>query len=161
VLVERSLKRPERTSRYAVEAAVAALHASAATKDATDWPQIVGLYEVLLRLHPTPVIELNHAVAVSMVDGPERALDLIDSLAARGTTTQYHLLYAARGHLLVRIGRNGEARDAFRAALLAAKLEPERQLLTTRISQLKDLNGSNASMSATVRGRRGRVSGAS
>jgi RNA polymerase sigma-70 factor, ECF subfamily len=137
VLVERSLKKPERASRYAVEAAIAALHTSAATKDATDWPQIVGLYEVLRRLHPTPVVELNHAVAVSMVDGPERALNLIDSLAARGTTTQYHLLYAARGHLLARIGRNIEARQAFQAALLSAKLEPERRLLMMRISQLE------------------------
>jgi RNA polymerase sigma-70 factor, ECF subfamily len=138
VLVERSLKRPERASRYAVEAAIAALHASAAGKEATDWPQIVGLYEVLLRLHPTPVVELNHAVAVSMVDGPERALNLIDSLAARGTTTQYHLLHAARGHLLARLGRIGDARDAYRAALVSAKLEPERRLLTARIAQLEE-----------------------
>jgi RNA polymerase sigma-70 factor, ECF subfamily len=137
-LVERSLRRPERVSHYAVESAIAALHASAADQNATDWPQIVGLYEVLLRLHPTPVVELNHAVAVSMVDGPERALDLVDSLAARGETADYHLLHATRGYLLARVGRRGEARDSYRAALAAAKLEPERRLLIARIGELAE-----------------------
>ena len=84
--------------------------------DATDWPQIVGLYEVLLRLHPTPVVELNHAVAVSMVDGPARALDLVDSLAARGEVADYHLLHATRGNLLARLGRREEAREAYRGS---------------------------------------------
>ena len=88
-----------------------------------------ALYEVLLRLHPTPVVELNHAVAVSMVDGPARALDLVDSLAARGEVTDYHLLHATRGNLLARLGRRDEAREAYRAALAGAKLDPERRLL--------------------------------
>jgi RNA polymerase sigma-70 factor, ECF subfamily len=135
-LVERSLRMPERVSHYAVEAAIAALHVRAVDKSATDWPQIVGLYEVLLRLHPTPVVELNHAAAVSMVDGPARALDLVDSLAARGEVTDYHLLHATRGNLLAHLGRRDEARGAYQAALSQAKLEPERRLLAARIAEL-------------------------
>ncbi len=135
-LVERSLRMPQRASRYAVEAAIAALHVRAPDKAATDWPQIVGLYEVLLRLHPTPVVELNHAAAVSMVDGPQRALDLVDSLAARGEAADYHLLHAARGNFLARLGRNPEAREAYERALAAAKLDPERRLLAERIAEL-------------------------
>jgi RNA polymerase sigma-70 factor, ECF subfamily len=135
-LVERSLGLPERVSHYAIEAAIAALHVRAGDKNETDWPQIVGLYEVLLRLHPTPVVELNHAAAVSMVDGPARALDLVDSLAARGEAGDYHLLHATRGNLLARLGRKNEAREAYSAALAQAKLDPERRLLTDRIAQL-------------------------
>ncbi len=97
---------------------------------------IVGLYEVLLRLHPTPVVELNHAVAVSMVDGPARALDLVESLAARGEVTDYHLLHATRGNLLARLGRIDEAREAYQAALAGAKLEPERRLLNERMAEI-------------------------
>jgi RNA polymerase sigma-70 factor, ECF subfamily len=107
---------------------------------ATDWPQIVGLYEVLLRLQPTPVIELNHAVAVSMVDGPARALDLIDSLAARGRVTQYHLLHAARGRLLQNLGRMNQAREAYTAALSTTLLEPERRFLAARIAALQGVS---------------------
>ena len=135
-LVERSLHRPERVSHYAVQAAIAALHVRATDKDTTDWRQITGLYEVLLRLHPTPIIELNHAVAVSMVDGPARALDLVDSLAARGEVQDYYLLHAARGNLLARLGRSNEAREAYQAALARAKLEPERRLLAARVAEL-------------------------
>lgn len=135
-LVERSLRMPGRVSRFAVEAAIAALHARAIDRRTTDWPQIVGLYEVLLRLHPTPVVELNHAVAVSMVDGPARALDLVDSLAARGEVSEYHLLHAARGNLLARLGRVDDARSAYQAALAGAKLDPERRLLEARIATL-------------------------
>jgi RNA polymerase sigma-70 factor (ECF subfamily) len=135
-LVERSLRMPQPASRYAVEAAIAALHVRAREKAGTDWPQIVGLYEVLLRLHPTPVVELNHAAAVSMVDGPQRALDLVDSLAARGEAADYHLLHAARGNFLARLGRNPEARKAYEAALATAKLDPERRLLAERIAEL-------------------------
>jgi RNA polymerase sigma-70 factor (ECF subfamily) len=134
-LVDRSLRRPQRVSHYAVQAAIAALHVRASDKGATDWRQIAGLYEVLLRLHPTPVIELNHAVAVSMVDGPARALDLVDSLAARSEVQDYHLLHATRGNLLARLGRRNEARKAYQAALAGAKLEPERRLLAARIAE--------------------------
>ena len=134
-LVERALRRTGQLSAYAVQAAIAALHARAADKDRTDWPQIVGLYEVLLRLQPTPVIELNHAVAVSMVDGAGKALDLVDSLSARGSFRDYHLLHAVRAHLLQKLGRRTEALDAYRAALAAARLEPERRLIARRIQE--------------------------
>jgi RNA polymerase sigma-70 factor (ECF subfamily) len=135
-LVDRALRAPGRPSSYTVQAAIAALHAQAPRHEATDWPQIVGLYEVLLRLHPSPVVELNHAAAVSMVDGPARALDLIDALAARGSLGDYHLLPAARAELLRRLGRREEAKDAYRAALALAKLEPERRLLAKRLAEL-------------------------
>jgi RNA polymerase sigma-70 factor, ECF subfamily len=138
-LVDRSLSIRGHVSSYAVQAAIAALHVRAEDGRATDWPQIVGLYEVLLRLQPTPVIELNHAVAVSMVDGPARALDLIDSLAARGRVTQYHLLHAARGRLLQKLGRMNEAREAYSAALSTAMLEPERRFLAARIAAIQGI----------------------
>jgi RNA polymerase sigma-70 factor, ECF subfamily len=139
LLVDRSLSSRGQVSPYAVQAAIAALHVRAEDSSATDWPQIVGLYEVLLRLQPTPVIELNHAVAVSMVDGPARALDLIDSLAARGRVTQYHLLHAARGRLLQKLGRMKEAREAYNAALSTTLLEPERRFLTARIAAIQGI----------------------
>jgi RNA polymerase sigma-70 factor (ECF subfamily) len=135
-LVDRSLAAPGQVSPYAVQAAIAALHVRARDKRGTDWPQIVGLYEVLLRLQPTPVIELNHAVAVSMVDGAARALNLVDSLAARGRVTQYHLLHAARGRFLQQLGRIEEAREAYGTALKTATLEPERRFLAARIAAI-------------------------
>src|ERR1700728_4406359 len=92
--VEAGLSAPERPSTYAVQAAIAALHMRAERYEDTDWPQIAALYEVLVRIHPTPVVELNHAVAVSMVDGPERALRLVDSIARRGELKGYHMLPA-------------------------------------------------------------------
>ncbi len=135
-LVEAALRKPGRPSTYAVQAAIAALHARAPRHELTDWPQIVGLYEVLLRLHPSPVVELNHAAAVSMVDGPARALDLLDALTARGTLADYHLLPAVRADVLRRLGRHEEARAAYRAALALAKLVPERRLLERRLAEL-------------------------
>jgi RNA polymerase sigma-70 factor, ECF subfamily len=138
-LVDESLSIRGQVSAYAVQAAIAALHVRAESNRATDWPQIVGLYEVLLRLQPTPVIELNHAVAVSMVDGAARALELIDSLAARGRVTQYHLLHAARGRLLQQLGRTSEALEAYNAALNSATLEPERRFLAARIAALQGI----------------------
>jgi RNA polymerase sigma-70 factor (ECF subfamily) len=139
LLVDKALSIRGQMSPYAVQAAIAALHVRAENSGATDWPQIVGLYEVLLRLQPTPVIELNHAVAVSMVDGAARALELIDSLAARGRVTQYHLLHAARGRLLQQLGRSGEAKEAYRAALRDATLEPERRFLAARIAAIQGI----------------------
>lgn len=135
-LVDRSLTARGQVSTYAVQAAIAALHVRARDKQATDWPQIVGLYEVLLRLQPTPVIELNHAVAVSMVDGAARALNLVDSLAARGRVTQYHLLHAARGRFLQQLGCREQAREAYGKALETATLEPERRFLAARIAAI-------------------------
>ncbi len=144
-LVEQSLKASGRVSAYTVQAAIAALHARAGAAQDTDWPQIAGLYEVLLRLQPTPVIELNHAVAVSMVDGPARALDLVDSLAARGGFRDYHLLSAARGNLLQKLGRLDEARDAYREALAGARLAPEKRLLAQRLARLASDTGGEES----------------
>jgi RNA polymerase sigma-70 factor (ECF subfamily) len=137
-LVEEALRLPFQLSPYAVEAAIAALHAQAARPEETDWPQILGLYEVLLRLKPSPVVELNHAAAVAMVDGPARALDLMDALAARGALAGYHLLAGARGELLRRLGRREEAEAATRAALALAQLEPERRLYARRLAALAD-----------------------
>jgi len=135
-LVDRALRQPVRPGTYVIQAAIAALHARAPRPDATDWPQIVGLYEVLLRLHPSPVVELNHAAAVSMVDGPGRALDLLDALAARGMLAGYHLLPAVRADVLRRLGRSEEARAAYRAALDLVRLEPERRLIERRLAEL-------------------------
>ena len=136
VLVDRALRQGGRPSTYVVQAAIAALHARAPYHDATDWPQIVGLYEVLLRLYPSPVVELNHAAAISMVDGPARALDLLDALAARGTLSGYHLLPAVRADVLRRLGRRPEAGAAYREAIALTKLEPERRLLERRLREL-------------------------
>jgi RNA polymerase sigma-70 factor, ECF subfamily len=129
----RSLTRP---STYAVQAAIAALHMQAERYEDTDWPQIAALYEVLVRIHPSPVIELNHAVAVSMVDGPERALRLVDSISKRGDLAGYHMLPAVRGDLLRRMGRRDEAIVAYRQALTSTDLEPERRFLTARLAEL-------------------------
>ena len=136
VLVEEALRVPGRVSAYAVQAAIAALHARAPREGRTDWPQIAALYEVLLRLQPTPVVELNRAVAVSMVDGPERALQLVDSLSARGGIKDYHLLHVVRADLLRRLDRIPEAREAYRAALDSARTDPERRLLERRLAEL-------------------------
>jgi RNA polymerase sigma-70 factor (ECF subfamily) len=135
-LVERALRAAGRPSVYTVQAAIAALHARVHHHQETDWPQIVGLYEVLLRLQRSPVVELNHAAAVSMVDGPARALDLIDALAARGDLAGYHLLPSARANLLNRLGRREEARRAYHEALELAKLDPERRLILRRLAEL-------------------------
>jgi RNA polymerase sigma-70 factor, ECF subfamily len=135
-LVDRALSIPGLVSGYAVQAAIAALHVRARKKEETDWPQIVGLYEVLLRVQSSPVVELNHAVAVSMVDGAARALDLVDSLTARGQVSEYHLLHAARGRFLQQLGRPLDALAAYQSALEFATLAPERRLLKSRIDAL-------------------------
>ena len=133
--IEAALHALERPSTYAVQAAIAALHMRAQRYEDTDWPQIAGLYEVLMRIHPSPVIELNHAVAVSMVDGPERALRLVDSIDKRGELNGYHMLPAVRGDLLRRLGRRDEAIAAYRQALKGADLEPERRFLAARLGR--------------------------
>jgi RNA polymerase sigma-70 factor (ECF subfamily) len=119
-----------------VQGAIAALHARAPSFEETDWPQIAGLYEVLLRIAPSPVIELNHAAAVSMVDGPARALALIDALEARGGLVGYELLPAVRADLLRRLGRHDAAREAYLAATAATQLKPLRRLYARRIREL-------------------------
>ena len=134
--VDAALQAPGRPSSYAVQAAIAALHMRAERYEDTDWPQIAGLYQVLLRIHPSPVVELNHAAAVSMVDGPEAGLRLADALAARGDLAGYHLLPALRGDLLRRLGRKIEAAAAYREALALVTLEPERRFLERRLAEL-------------------------
>jgi RNA polymerase sigma-70 factor, ECF subfamily len=132
-LLELTLRIPGSPGSYVIQAAIAALHARAERYDSTDWPQIVGLYEVLLRLHPSPVIELNHAAALAMTDGPQRSLDLVEALAVRGDLELYHLLPAVRADLLRRLGRRAEAREAYRLALSLATAAPERRLLEQRL----------------------------
>jgi len=132
-LVERALGQPRRIGPYGVQAAIAALHAEAPSFAETDWPQIAALYQVLLRLAPTPVVELNAAAARSMVDGPEPALQLVDALAATGTLAGYWPLHAARADLLQRLGRKAEAREAYERALPLVRLEAERRLLERKM----------------------------
>jgi RNA polymerase sigma-70 factor, ECF subfamily len=148
-LLDRSLRTRGRISSYGVQAAIAAVHARAKCASDTDWPQIVGLYEVLLRIAPSPVIELNHAVAVSMVDGPARALALVESLAARGQVTDYHLLHSARGRFLVQLERRKEACEAYATALDHTTLEPERRFILSRIAAL-DCQGEVLGIPPTV-----------
>jgi RNA polymerase sigma-70 factor, ECF subfamily len=136
-LVEEALSLPGPPQSYAVQAAIAALHARAPNFDATDWPQIAGLYEVLMRIAPSPVVELNHAAAVSMVDGPAHALDLIDALQAHGGLDGYELLPAVRADLLRRLGRHDDARAAYLAATDATKLEPLRRLYARRMKEME------------------------
>jgi RNA polymerase sigma-70 factor (ECF subfamily) len=121
---------------YALQAAIAAVHAEAATAEATDWPQIVGLYDVLRRTDPSPVIELNRAAAVAMRDGPAAGLVLVDALLARGELTDYHLAHSARADLCRRLGRTPEAREAYRRALALVRQEPERRFLERRLAEV-------------------------
>jgi RNA polymerase sigma-70 factor (ECF subfamily) len=119
-----------------VQVAIAALHAKAQNYQQTDWPQIAGLYEVLLRISPSPVIELNHAAAISMVDGPLRALDLIDALEARGDLRGHELLQAVRADLLRRLNRRDAALEAYRAASAATQLKPLQRFYARRLAEL-------------------------
>src|SRR5712675_1495045 len=135
-LVQEALREPGRPEPYAVQAAIAALHAQAPNYKDTDWPQIAGLYEVLLRISPSPVVELNHAAAISMVDGPARALDLIDALEARGGLDGYELMPAVRADLLRRLGRHDAARHAYLAATAATQLQPLRRLYARRLAEM-------------------------
>ena len=136
-LVETALGRPGMPGPYAVQAAIAALHAGAEDFAQTDWPQIAGLYQVLLRLQPSPVVELNAAAALAMVEGPARALDLIDAIAARGELAGYYLLPAARADLLGRLGQVAAARAAYAEAIALARLPAERRLLERRMQALE------------------------
>jgi RNA polymerase sigma-70 factor (ECF subfamily) len=124
--------------RYALQAAIAALHDEAPDAASTDWPQIVALYDVLKTLEGSPLVELNRAVAVAMRDGPAAGLALLDQLAADPRLAGYHLLPAARADLLRRLGRYGEAAGAYRCALELVGNEPERAFLERRLSALGD-----------------------
>ncbi|MBZ9665095.1 RNA polymerase sigma factor [Pseudomonas sp. LMG 31766] len=121
---------------YSLQAAIAAVHAEAASLEQTDWPQIVGLYDELLRLQPSPVIELNRAVALAMRDGEQAGLEAIDRLLATGGLDGYHLAHAARADLLRRLGRSEQAIAAYRQALALAQQGPDRQFLQKRLEEL-------------------------
>jgi len=135
-LVQRALATDE-VGPYSIQAAIAAVHANAASAAETDWGQIVALYDLLLRSEPSPVIELNRAVAMAMHDGPEAGLTLIDTILARGDLQGYHLAHAARADLCRRLGRTGEARAAYERALSLTQQGPERRFLQGRLADLK------------------------
>ncbi len=139
-LVERALSTGP-AGPYAVQAAIAAVHAEAATADATDWAQIVGLYDVLLRTDPSPVIELNRAAAVAMRDGPAAGLALIDAILERGELQDYQFAHSARADCCRRLGRVTDARASYTRALELARQEPERRFLQRRLQELASLVG--------------------
>ena len=136
-LVEKALI-SRRFGAYTLQAAIAAVHAEAPHADATDWDEIVGLYDVLLGLDPSPVVELNRAVAVTMRDGPAAGLALIDAILARGDLRDYHLAHAAHADLCRRLGRTAQARVSYQRALALARQEPERRFLERRLAGLPD-----------------------
>jgi RNA polymerase sigma-70 factor (ECF subfamily) len=127
----------QRIGPYSIQAAIAAVHAAAAEAAKTDWAQIVALYDVLTRIEPSPIVELNRAVAVAMRDGPLAGLVLIEGLFNRGELTGYHLAHAARADMCRRLGRHAEARTFYKSALALTKQEPERRFLEQRLSSLQ------------------------
>ena len=135
-LVERALG-SHRFGPYTLQAAIAAVHAEASSACATDWAQIVGLYDVLLTADPSPVIELNRAAAIAMRDGPEAGLALIDAILVRGDLTDYHHAHAARGDLYRRASRVEDAITAYERALALAAQEPERRFIARRLEELR------------------------
>ena len=137
-LVERALA-SRRFGPYSLQAAIAAVHAEATTFAATDWSQIIGLYDVLSRYDASPVIELNRAVAVAMRDGPAFGLQLIEELLGKGELNDYHLAHAARADLYRRLGKKEEALVSYRRALALARQEPERRFLERRLAELKNI----------------------
>jgi|SRR5579884_273615 len=136
-LVEQALS-SRRFGPYSLQAAIAAVHAEAPSTEATDWAQIVGLYDVLMRVEPSPVIELNRAVAVAMRDGPAAGLALIDALLSQGDLQNYHLAHSARADLCRRLGKVVEARTSYQAALRLTQQEPERRFLERRLRELSN-----------------------
>ncbi|MDQ2785284.1 MAG: RNA polymerase sigma factor [Chloroflexota bacterium] len=136
-LVERALV-SRRFGPYTLQAAIAAVHAEAPTAAATDWNEIVGLYDALAQWEPSPVVALNRAVAVAMRDGPAAGLALIDALLARGDLTDYHFAHAARADLCRRLGRTADARTSYERALGLVRQEPERRFLAQRLAALRD-----------------------
>ncbi len=134
-LIERALA-SRRFGPYTLQAAIAAVHAEARTAAETDWGQIVGLYDGLLRIEPSPIVELNRAVAVAMRDGPAAGIALIDAIHARGELAEYYLSHSARAELCRRLGRIDEAREAYRRALGLTRQEPEQRFLARRLAEL-------------------------
>ena len=125
-----------RFGQYSLQAAIAAVHAEAPSTSATDWAEIVGLYDALLQVLPSPVVELNRAVAVAMRDGPAAGLALVDAILSRGHLTEYRLAHAARAELCRRLGKTAEARAAFERALALTRQEPERRFLQRRLAEV-------------------------
>ena len=136
-LVERALA-SRRIGPYTLQAAIAAVHADASAAAATDWAQIVGLYDVLVRAEPSPVVELNRAAAVAMRDGPAAGLALIDAILARGDLADYPLAHSARAELCRRLGKTGDARASYERALGLTRQEPQRRFLERRLADLLD-----------------------
>jgi RNA polymerase sigma-70 factor (ECF subfamily) len=135
-LVERAM-RSRQFGPYTLQAAIAALHAEAPTPEATDWAEIVGLYDVLLRADPSPVIELNRAAAVAMRDGPAAGLALIDRILARGELQEYQLAHSARAELCRRLHRIDEALESYQRALELTRQEPQRRFIQRRLAELR------------------------
>ncbi len=136
ILLKRALA-SNRFGPYTLQAAIAAAHAEAPAADQTDWTQIAGLYSLLMRVNPSPVVELNLAVAIAMRDGPLAGLTLIDRILDRGDLSAYHLAHSARAELCFRLGRTEEARAGWERALSLAQQKPERRFLERRLAQLK------------------------
>jgi RNA polymerase sigma-70 factor (ECF subfamily) len=136
-LVTRSLA-SQRFGPYTLQAAIAAVHADAVSADATDWDEIAGLYDLLLRVEPTAVVELNRAVAIAMRDGPAEGLALIEAILARGDLKDYHLAHAARADLCRRLGKTAPARASYKRAIALARQGPERRFLERRLAELPD-----------------------
>jgi RNA polymerase sigma-70 factor (ECF subfamily) len=135
-LLERA-RSSDRVGPYTIQAAIAAMHAQAPSSAATNWDQIVRLYDLLLQANPSPVVELNRAVAVAMRDGPLAGLARIDAILTRGDLGNYHLAHAARAALCRQLGRTAEARASYERALALARQEPERRFLARRLSELQ------------------------
>jgi RNA polymerase sigma-70 factor (ECF subfamily) len=127
-----------RAGPYAIQAAIAAVHAEAPSAEATDWNEIVGLYDVLMRLDPSPVVELNRAVALAMRDGPQAGLAAVDAILARGDLADYYLAHATRADFQRRLGRTADARAAYERALALTTQPAERRFLSRRLSDLKN-----------------------
>jgi RNA polymerase sigma-70 factor (ECF subfamily) len=136
-LLDRAGRALENAGPYVLQAAISAEHARAARAEDTDWQQIVRCYDGLWRLDPSPVIELNRAVAVSMQSGPAAGLELVDAILARGELLDYHFAHAARADFCKRLGRKDDARTAYEAALALARQEPERRFITKQIQELE------------------------
>ncbi len=134
-LLERALS-SRRFGLYTLQAAIVAVHAEASSADTTDWAQIVGLYGLLMRVNPSPIVELNRAVAVAMLDGPSAGLELINAILARGVLTDYHLAHSVRAELCRRLGRTAEARASYERALALTQQEPERRFLERKLREL-------------------------
>ena len=134
-LVERALSM-KCIGPYTLQAAIAAVHAEASSSGETDWTQIIALYDLLLRVEPSPIVQLNRAVAVAMRDGPAKGLELVDALLECGALAQYHLAHAARADFCRRLGKNADAQASYQRALALVKQEPERRFLKNRLTEL-------------------------